>query len=68
MDRILSKLVLRSENMRVVIINTVNGKFRFEERSVKNFSEFNNVELVLCQYFGHKKSNFFMLETIDKFV
>ena len=54
--------------MRVVIINTVNGKFRFEERSVKNFSEFNNVELVLCQYFGHKKSNFFMLETIDKFV
>lgn len=33
--------------MRVVIINTVNGKFRFEERSVKNFSEFNNVEQLL---------------------
>ncbi|MDZ5034700.1 Dabb family protein [Clostridium perfringens] len=25
------------------------------------YSTFNSLEVVLCQYFGHKKSNFFML-------
>lgn len=33
--------------MENVIINTTNGKFRFEKRLVKNFKEFEDVEQLL---------------------
>ena len=35
--------------MENVIINTINGKFRFEKRLVKNFQELENMEQLLSR-------------------
>ena len=47
MDIITDKMVKEIKEIETIIINTINGKFKFEKRLVKNFKEFEDVEQLL---------------------
>lgn len=49
MDIITDKMVKEIKEIETIIINTINGKFKFEKRLVKNFKEIEDVEQLLSR-------------------
>lgn len=49
MDIITDKRVKETKEIETIIINTINGKFKFEKRLVKNFKAIKDVDQLLSR-------------------